>query len=156
MTPGGPPVDRRSLSYATEADAADDVRRLRNGYRRAGAWTLPQVCNHVAGAIERMLAANETAPASVPPVDPEARGYLASVLSSGRIPSGRPAPAVSIPPGDCTDAELDRLLAALDQLRGCRLPEVVAGRFGRVTIAEARQFHLIHAAHHLSHLVPNV
>jgi hypothetical protein len=147
------PVQRRQpLSYSTEADAVADVRRLRSGYRKAGNWSLPQASRHLAAAIERTLAGPDpTVPPA--PVDPAAIGFFRSVLSTGQIPSGRPTAAA--PPADCDDRDVDRLLAALDQLAALDHP-VETARFGTISAADARRFHRIHAAHHLSHLVPTV
>jgi hypothetical protein len=151
--PGTAAADRRALSFATEAEAAADVRHLRRGYRQVGRWTLPQMCRHLAGSIDRTLA--DPDPSAPPPVvDPSARVYMDHTLTTGQIPSGRPAPAISVPPADCGDGDVDALLAALDRMARFAKPEVLFGRFGVVPLADARRFHLVHLSHHLSHLIP--
>ncbi len=146
MTAAGD-AERRSLSFAAEAEAAADVQRLGQGYRRVGGWTLPQTCNHLAGAIERSLASHDPSDPA-PVIDPNARAYLDTVLASGQIPP------VAIPPDDCDYREIDRLPAALDKLARCNETDVLFGRFGMIPFAHARRFTQVHVAHHLSHLAP--
>ncbi len=149
MTPTAP---TRPLVFATETDAAAEVHRLRqDGYRQTGDWSLPQMCRHLRLAVDRL-----TVPPGpdAPAASPEARALLGTYLSTGHPPPGTPSPEPLVPPAGCDAADVDGFLDALDRLRAYAGPAVQMGRFGVVPIADARRFHLAHAAHHLAHLVP--
>ena len=150
-------TERRALRFASEADVIADVERLRaSGYRRAGTWSLEQVAWHVAALIEMFLV-TPTDP-SVPPTREQA-AMKAKFFRMLRSPHPHPTGTLKAPPGleppdACADADVDRLIAQLRRLAAYADPIVVMGPMGPVPIGECREAHLIHAAHHLSHLVP--
>lgn len=147
------PLQRRAtLRYATEADAVADVNRLRRGHVQVGNWTLNQICWHLVKATEFSMR-----PGPFPPMTPEqlaARPKLEMVLSTGALPGQINAPEQITPPAECTDAEMDRLAEVLEKARTFPGPFAPHRIFGELTHDEARRLRLVHAAHHLSHLVP--
>ena len=144
---------RRSLSFATFNEIADDVRRLRaHGCAKAGQWSLPQACHHLNQSLQWSMR-----PGPFPPDTPEQQAStprLRQILESGTLPTGIQAPDHMQPPPDAADAAIDAFLATLkryDEHQGELAPHRL---FGRLDRDELRQLARIHCAHHLSHLVP--
>ena len=146
---------RRLIACDSFDRVLDDVAALRRGgYTRLGTWSLPQVCRHLAVPVELVL----TPPTTLEQTDEQAaawRQLRAAIASPGGLPPGRPLPSTALdPPADCTDAECDRLAAAYAAFAAYPHTHVTSPRFGPIPVAESRQFHLAHANHHLSFLVP--
>ena len=147
-----PKTDRRTLRYADEIELAADLNRLRHGYTRAGTWSLPQICWHLAKATEYSMR-----PGPFPEMTPEqiaARPKLDRILSGENLPSGLTAPEFLAPPADCTEGEIDRLMTAMYAAKAFPGPFAPHRLFGTLTTDEARKLRLAHCAHHLSHLIP--
>jgi Protein of unknown function (DUF1569) len=148
-----PTIGRRSeLRYSSETDLLADVSRLRKGYKQTATWNLQQICCHLAKAMEFSMR-----PGPFPEVTDEQRarrGVLDSVLASGQLPGGINAPDPMMPPADCTDAEIDRMLLTLEKARTYPGPFGPHRLFGPLTNDEARRLRFIHAAHHFSYLIP--
>ena len=145
-------MERRRLSYAGLADLIADVRRLRaRGYDRAGTWSLEQACWHL-DRILRFVMTGQRAPTT--PEQDAARPMLERVLATGQIPSGVKAPEPVTPPADAPAAVVDEFIADNEKFNAHRGPFSTHRLFGNVTDQELKRLHLIHCAHHLSHLVP--
>jgi hypothetical protein len=146
------PLDmRRSLSYPDFDAVIADVEQLRKGYIQVGNWTLPQICRHLTTATT--LSA-KPATAAATPDQQAARPILEKLLQTGELPGGLPSPAPAIPPQDCTDADIDDLVATVKTVRDYTQPTAAHHRFGPMTKAEFQKVVLAHMAHHLSYLVP--
>ena len=106
---------RRLIACDSFDRVNDIVAELRDrGYTRLGQWSLPQVCYHLAAAVESVLV--DPGPTE-PTVEQAAEWhrFLASATSpdGSGIPAGRPLPGPTFdPPADCGDDQCDRLAVA--------------------------------------------
>jgi len=150
-------MKRRMLQFASLDDAVADARRLHTaGYERAGQWSLAQNLEHLTiflnksldgfGEIERPLMIRLFGPWLIKPL----------MLAMGRMPAGVEGPRPLMPLGTGDDAsQLAAFEAAVARVNA-------AGAFqpspflGRLRSNQWRRLHCIHAAHHLSFLVPKV
>jgi hypothetical protein len=133
---------------------AEDL--LARGYQQVGAWDLTQICDHLTGALTL-----STTTGVRPMVPFYVRWYLKwryldLILKSGRLKSGvqKPGELESPPTGDPAEA-IKRLREATDRLKAFKGEFKPHPYFGYMPLDKAKQFHLIHCAHHLGHLVPN-
>lgn len=147
---------RRKLVLKSANDVRAEVQRLRKSpLRQAGSWTFPQACRHLATVIEGSL----TPPESTVPTPEESakrEGFFAMAFAPGGFPENLPLSPSAVPPPDCNDADIDRLLAAFDKLQAYPHTHVKVGGCGPVPIADVVRLHIIHAQHHLSFQVPIV
>ncbi len=144
---------RRLLRFVHLDDILEEVVQLSRGHRTLGAWTLAQICHHLA----------ETQEFSVDPTEPEIRTTRLYRATVGRvalrmllwfrfIPEGR---------GNLVPPTLAELGTATERLRNMivrvSVEPMVATHpiFGRLTRDQWRRFHLHHAAHHLSFVTPD-
>src|SRR5262245_46095128 len=152
------PVQRRKLDFHDFGTPVLEIERLhRFGYRKAGNWDLRQMCEHLALVMEGTLDGFAFAPWSF--VWRRIFGPIAiryTVWTRG-MKQGLQCPAPSFAPrpqGDVTEA-VERCKRAFQRVA------VHQGEFhahpvlGYIKPEDWRQIHLIHAAHHLSFLVPN-
>jgi hypothetical protein len=144
---------RRSLSFSTFDEVADDVRRLRaGGYERGGRWSLAQVCSHLEQSLQFAMR-----PGPFPADSPEQQASterFEQVLASGRLPDGIPAPEKMVPPPDAGEQAIDSFLATLKRYAEYQGPLAPHRLFGTRDREDLRRLVRIHCAHHLSHLVP--
>jgi hypothetical protein len=145
------PVSRRELSYGSVDDAIADLNHLRKGYIQTGQWTLPQMCRHIRVGLAK---AAQPAPEPATPEQDQQRPVFEKVLASGKIPTGLQAPSPAIPPADCQDEEIDQLMAAFERFKTYAEPRSAHPRFGPLDLPQLKRIILIHAAHHLSYLIP--
>lgn len=134
-------VSRRTVSFVSQSEILDDVDRLESvGYQQAGNWTLGQVCNHLAEAIEMTLRTRVPGWVERPFV-----AVFFKLQFLGRMGSrlGWRMPT-TLPQRDPIDDQTGResLKCSLERLEA-------SDRAGLV------RFHLWHSQHHLSFLVPN-
>lgn len=147
-------TERRSLAFTCEDDVIADLAWLRRGYMQAGNWSLPQASWHLSLLIEKYLE---------PPADPNAKpteeqakkqaGFFTKARTPGGF-AGMTAPPPVCPPANCTEADVDRFIAQLRRLKAYPGDIVEMGPLGPAPIAECRNAHVAHAAHHLSFLIP--
>lgn len=151
-TPG-----RRTLRYADFAAINDDVARLLAApHRTVGRWSLAQICEHLA-AVTRSLV---DLPASTP-FDPSKActpEQKRQIFESGQLPEGIPLPpnreAPASPPESAPD-QAEALRAALEHFAASPTGPVIKHRvFGPLDRDEWDRLVRIHAAHHLSFVVP--
>ena len=144
---------RRTLSFSTFDDIADDVRRLRqSGCVQSGRWSLPQVCHHLTQSLNWSMRPGPFSPDT--PEQEASTPRLEQILQSGRLPDGIPAPDHMQPPPDAGDAAIDTLLDTLRRYgehQGELAPHRLFGTRSRDVIHRLVR---IHCAHHLSHLAP--
>ena len=146
-TPG-----RRRVRFHSYDGILDEVERLAGGHRVLGTWTLAQICHHLA----------DTEEFSVSPSEPEIRTSRLYRATVGRfalrmllwfryIPERQgnlaPLPPVAL------DAAMERLRGTI---RRISTEPMTAEHpiFGRLSRRQWRLFHLHHAAHHLSFVIP--
>ncbi len=150
-------MHRRELSFATYEELLADIQRLqREGYRSLGAWNLGQMARHLSYYVRGTL---EGFPFRLPWVVRKliGRPLLKRMLrGQPRRGGGRTIPA-SRPPADVDEraavAELCALVARLSSTTEAQQLHA-SPLFGRLTIEQWRRLHLLHAAHHLSFLIP--
>lgn len=148
-------MERRALTFATYAELREEIARLeRDGYERVGQWGLGQICRHLSYYMRGSL---EGYPFLLPWVVRKlvGRWLLRKVLRGGQMKiGGRTIPA-SVPPAAVDEsaciAEAQELVSRLEHFEGELHPSPI---FGRLSHDECRTLHLIHAAHHLSFLIP--
>ncbi|HUU84245.1 MAG TPA: DUF1569 domain-containing protein [Phycisphaerae bacterium] len=143
---------RRKLRFGSYEQILSEVDRLAPAHRTLGNWTLAQICEHLF----------ETQTFSVEPWEPEIRTSRLFQATIGRIAlcvllwfrfipeqQGNLGPR---PPVDLQAARghLNESIRRLSSEPTCARHPI----FGGMTAAQWRQFHLHHAAHHLSFVIP--
>jgi hypothetical protein len=147
-------MERRQLDFRDFDSVAADIDRLhKNGYDKVGQWELCQTCDHLS-TVMRMSMEGFPFKAAwyIRLLGPLVKGRF---FKTRRMSEGFQAPAVLIPlaagdekaaVGSCKEL-LRRVQTHSEEFH----PNPF---FGRLTPDEWRQLHLIHAAHHLSFLIP--
>jgi hypothetical protein len=145
---------RRQLSFARIDDVMPEVDRLLAGHATVGNWSLGQACNHLAATLR--VAAEPPKP--MPWVVRRTVGplLLKYILRRGSMPAGVKAPADLLPkPGLDARAEAEALRATI-RLYQERVPDRFEHPFfGRVRKSDLTRLQCIHAAHHLSFVLPD-
>lgn len=146
---------RRALDLPDLDAIIPEARRLlKSRYEKAGQWDLSQICQHLAGAIHGSI--DGGVPSASLPVRVIARFFIKdALLKSRKIRAGvpTPEPLEHFPSGDENTA-IEQLAQAIDRLKQHHGPFAAHPFFGKLTGDEWRQFHAIHAGHHLGFLVP--
>jgi Protein of unknown function (DUF1569) len=144
---------RRAIRYESFDEVMPDVERLLSGHTTVGAWSLAQICHHLATVMRRVV----DLPASTQH-DPSkwvGEEEKRKVLDSGLLPEGLPAPPEIVPaPALDQRAEADGLRNAIAHYKASAGPVIPHRFFGPLTKSEWDQLQLIHVAHHLSFAVP--
>jgi hypothetical protein len=149
MNPG-----RRPLSFASFDEVMPDVERLLEGHATVGAWSLGQICRHLATVLRRVADAPATTPADPSQWVGEERKR--QVFESGTLPEAIPGPPETMPtPGLDPREEAEGLRAAIAHYRSSGGPVIPHRLFGPLSKAEWERLQLIHLAHHLSFAVPS-
>ncbi len=154
-------VTRRTLKFATLADAVRDAQALlAKGYDKAGKWSLGQACYHLALWVRYPLDGFPPLPAWQRPLawalrNTVAPAYTRRVMASGKVPTGIPAPLGTVPPTAVADADgVTQYEAQVDRLRDYQGVPHCSPLLGQLSNAELKTLSCVHAAHHLSFLVP--
>lgn len=160
---------RRALCFECPADAIAEIHRLQqSGYEACGRWNLADICSHLSYYLRGSL---EGFDFRLPWIVRALIGrlMLRRVLRRGRMPVGVPTVPASAPKrpkaGDAVAVSASEPTApeTCNAIRECcALLERFESTqqvhpsplFGRMTVDEWRRLHLIHAAHHLSFLIP--
>jgi hypothetical protein len=147
-------VQRRQLDFQDFDSLTADVDRLhRDGYTKAGTWDLRQICEHLTASM-RMSIEGFTFKVAwwFIFVGPLIRRRL---FKTRKVPAGIKGPDSLMPAstGDET-AALNAFHKELRRVRDHAGPFRPSPVMGRLSPEQWRQFHLIHAAHHLSFLIP--
>lgn len=152
---------RRDLKFARLEDAVGDAGALlARGYEPAGNWDLAQCCHHLAmlmtWAIDGFPPMSWPRPAAAWVIRwTFARRWLNKVLKTGVWPTGTPTDERTLAPPGCTDAQgVSMLRQAVERLLRHRGPFKASPLFGMLDKQTLIDLHRIHAAHHLSFLVP--
>jgi hypothetical protein len=147
-------IQRRTIRLVDFPAVLAEVERLRAGYDRAGAWTLAQVCDHLARVIELSL---DGFPSRMPwPMRLVARWLvLPRFLRHQQFRRRFPAPDYLQPPDGAEDRQsVERLRAAVERFQGHTGPLQPSPIFGALQREQWREVHLWHCEHHLSFLIP--
>jgi hypothetical protein len=151
-----PALEPRRLRFDDFDEIPKEADRLLvQGYDKAGDWDLSQVCSHLADALTSSVTTGVKPMVSLPVRWYIKWRYLEKVLRSGRLPRGVKAPEGLRSPqtGDAT-AAVERLREAVAKFKSHQGKVHPHPYFGRLNREQARQFHLIHCAHHFSFLIP--
>lgn len=148
-------VDRRDLNYRDFHSLAEDVRRLLDsGYRQTGRWDLAQVCGHLTIAFKQSLDGFTFKGPWV------VRKLIAPFIRGGLFRSRKIKPGIKamdgfvVAPGTDEEQAVNQFLQMIDRVKDHHGGFHLHPFFGKLTVDQWHQFHLIHAAHHLSFLVP--
>jgi hypothetical protein len=152
---------RRPLRFNDLDEVVQDAESLlTRGYDKAGNWNLAQVCGHLAEWLRFPVEGFPKAPAPIRAVfwvlrKTVGRKKLLTYITTGSFPAGKPTMPETVPPagGDPREA-IEKLKTGVDRLKAHTGPIVPSPLFGPMTKDEAVRMQLVHAAHHLSFLVP--
>lgn len=135
---------------------ADEAERLAKAGATIGkAWTLAEICEHLALAMEGTRPASE--PPAAEPLLKRVKQWVMkhAVLTRGRLPENAPSPDFVVPTGRLDNqAAINRLRRAiatfcahLNQGSANWIPHPI---LGAMTGRQWRRFHIIHARHHFA------
>jgi hypothetical protein len=148
-------TEQRNLHFDSIDDLIAEVKHLRhNNYSRAGAWSLAQICRHLTVALQALMRPGPHLP-NTPEQDAK-RPLLESIFVNGKIPKGIEAPSHAVPADSSGDAEIDAFFQTLETFKNFPGPFAPHYRFGNLSNEQMQKLQLIHAAHHLSHLIPAI
>lgn len=154
-------MTRRQLRFDTLAAAVRDAETLlANGYDKTGNWTLAQCCGHVANWLSYPLDGFPKIPLFLQPVmwlmrKTVGRPKYEQYVREQSFPAGKPTIPQSVPTATDEDAAaVAKLRAAVERYEAHTGTLHPSPLFGPLTKDEARKIQLVHAAHHLSFLVP--
>jgi hypothetical protein len=152
---------RRQLQFGSLDEVVRDAESLlAKGYEQAGSWDLAQVCNHLADWMGFPIDGFPQPPAPIRAVlwvmkKTIGRKKLLQYLADKTFPAGKPTmPQTVHPAGGDARAAVERLRVTADRLKAYTGPIVPSPLFGPMTRDEAAGMQLVHAAHHLSFLIP--
>jgi hypothetical protein len=147
-------MKRRNLDFQDFESVAADIDRLKkNGYAKVGQWELCQTCDHLATVMRMSLEGFPFKGAwYIRLLAPMIKGRF---FKTRRMTEGFQAPAVLIPAtGKSEDAAIGSCKDLLQRVKTHEGEFHPNPFFGKLSPDEWRQLHLIHAAHHLSFLIP--
>lgn len=129
-----------------------EIGTLRGGYVRTGNWSLEQACFHLD---QTMAVAMKPGPYDSDTPEQLARGEMfKEVMRTGVLPSGLVSPGFAHPPANTPASAIDAYLGTLDRFEKHPGPFAPHRLFGNLPPDVRKQHQLIHAAHHLSYLIP--
>lgn len=149
-------MKRRKLSFSTYDDVVAELERLeRVRYQQLCQWNLGCICRHLPYYFRGSL---EGFGFQLPWVVRKLLGrpLLRRYVKARRFPTGARTIPASVPESDTDErtavAEAKQLLERLAGQTGELYPSPLVNR---LTADEWRTLHVMHAAHHLSFLIPN-
>lgn len=145
---------RRHLDFHDFAAVLAEVEALgQKGYAKAGNWDLGQVCDHLATAMRMQM---DGAPFRAPWL---ARTIFAPLILRVILKKREMRPGIKVPPALLPGSPVDEEAAikafsdVVARFRDHPGEFALHPFFGKLTPEQARQLHLIHAAHHLGFLL---
>jgi hypothetical protein len=154
-------VARRTLELSDLDDVVREAESLlASGYDKAGNWDLGQVCGHVADWMSYPLDGFATPPLPIRMMLGAMRltlgkRMLRKILETRSMTSNNPTMRETIPaPGGDEAAAVARLREVAQRLRDHQGPLHPSPLFGKLDHETLVKLNTIHAAHHLSFLVP--
>ncbi len=155
MTSGTAARKRRKLDFRTWPEVLADVENLRQaGYDRAGNWELSQILEHIGDGLKTARQGTEHQGPWI------IRKLIGPFILGGILRNRRMKPGIQVPdwwlPGPAHDesAALDAFraeVAAFERFSERTRPHPF---FGALSKDQWNELALIHAAHHLSFLLP--
>lgn len=152
---------RRTLKFDTlDAAVADAENLLAEGYDKTGQWSLGQCCGHLADWLGFAMDGFPRAPMPIRMMLWTARhtigpAKLKQYLANGDMGTGKPTMPQSVPAAGGDDAagvaKLRETVDRANRFAGTPLPSPLFGPMDRDTWVK---LNCVHAAHHLSFLVP--
>ena len=155
-------VERRNLKFATLDEAVADAENLlARGYEKTGNWDLSQVCGHLTNWVTYPLDGYPPLPLWLKPIFWVMRTTMSRKIpkmmasDDGMMKPGMSTAPMSIPAAGGNDAEaVAKLKAAYERWAKSDGPVHPSPLLGMLSKERAEEGHRIHAAHHLSFLVP--
>ncbi len=152
-----PTLHRRQLDFESWQQALADVDRLRRaGYDRAGNWDLSQIVDHVGEGLRTAMRGNHH---RGPWIVRKFIGpmILQRILRQRRMKAGIKVPKWWLPgPTHDESAAVDQFRSEISAFQDTTTEPFPHPFFGALTKQQWNDLVLIHAAHHLSFLVPRV
>jgi hypothetical protein len=152
---------RRELKFDTLDEVVRDAENLlARGYDRAGNWDLAQCCSHLAKWMRFPIDGFPKPPLPIRALlwvlrHTVGRAKFREFVETGRMPAGKPTLRETVaPPGGDPAAAVAKLREAVARFQAHAGPVYPSPLFGAMTKDEATRVQLVHAAHHLSFLVP--
>lgn len=150
-------MQRRQLDLRDADGVIAEVNRLRtNGYQPLGKWNLGQMCEHLTGTMRFGLdPSNRRLPWIVRKL--VTNRAVANLLRTRSMPAGIPVPRRLKPtssPETDDPGKIDEYLAVVAEIRDFQGPLPPFPLADQVSLENWKQIQWIHAAHHLSFLVP--
>jgi|LakMenEpi03Aug12_release.lakeMendotaPanAssembly.Ray.scaffolds.fasta_scaffold849737_2 hypothetical protein len=152
---------RRTLKFNSLNDAVADAQTLlANGYDQAGEWDYGQVLGHLTRWLSYPLDGFPQLPIWLKPVllvvrMTMAKGLLKKVNETGVMPEGSKTAPQSVPEaGIDTQRAFAEYKAAVQRWQAHSGEFLPSPLFGAMTKEELTKLHTVHAAHHLSFLIP--
>jgi hypothetical protein len=147
--------ERRRLDFKNWDEALADVDRLRAaGYDRSGNWDLSQIVDHVGEGFRTALRGTDHRAAWI------VRKVFGPIILQRIFRQRRMKAGIKVPdwwlPGPTRDesAAVDRFRADLAAFQAMTTTPFPHPFFGPLTKQQWNELALIHAAHHLSFLIP--
>jgi hypothetical protein len=148
-------LHRRKLDFQKWSEVLADVENLgRAGYDRAGNWDLSQIVEHVG---EGLRTARQGTDHRAPWIIRKIFGpiVLRRIFRDRRMKAGIKVPAWWLPgPAHDESAAINQFRAEVAAFEGITSKTFPHPFFGPLTKQQWNELGLIHAAHHLSFLVP--
>jgi hypothetical protein len=152
---------RESLTFNNLDEAVADAENLLNkGYDRTGNWDLAQICNHLAEWLKYPIDGYPPAPIFLKPVFwlmkvTFGKRMGQSLLQGGKMKKGlATAPQTVFPGGQDANAAVENFRQQVERWKAYSGPYHPSPIFGSFTQEEWNRGQCVHAAHHLSFLVP--
>jgi hypothetical protein len=155
-------MNRRTLKF-TDLDAAvaDAELLVSKGYDKAGNWDLSQVCGHLTNWLSYPLDGYPPLPIWLKPIFWVMRTTMKNKIpkmmfsDDGMMKPGMSTAPTSIPaPGGDDRTAVAKFKAAVERWQKSDGPVHASPLLGLLTKECAEEGHRIHAAHHLSFLIP--
>ncbi len=146
---------RRELVFDNLDEVVADVATLSLGHRTVGAWTLGQICRHLAdsfhGSIDGFDLSNHRIKRFF-----IRRQMLRVALTKGIPPNYMVDPALTPPADAALEPTIEDLSGAIERYRDHSGDLKAHPLFGRMQREVWDQVHRVHCAHHLSFAIPMV
>ena len=152
---------RRELDFDSLDAAVRDAEHLHAvGYDKAGNWDLAQCVGHLAKWVSYPMDGFPPTPLLMRPIGFVVRNTVGGMLArkymrTGKMMSGAPAlPESVLPPGGDPAAAIENYRAVVARFLAFDGSMKPSPFFRKMSHADAVRLHTVHAAHHLSFLVP--
>lgn len=152
---------RRELRFANFDEVIRDAEQLHaNGYEKVGNWNLAQTCGHLANWITYPIDGFPPAGCMIGTMlwlirNTIGKGMKKKILATGGFKEQRPTIPDSVPASGGDEAvAVAKLKEAIERFKSHNGPIHPSPIFGAMDKEEMGRLQAIHAAHHLSFLIP--